>query len=254
MAVAQIGEDGRFVILRFTKINFFARSIYNHKLPCYTELSIDAYKCKLQVERISTMNAITCASESVSRRDFLKTTALTASGLVLAGVGLIVNPGLSLAEEVDTSTLPFAGMTLAQFEEAMNPEHYAGLTEEVKRELSEYYMYETPSGNDQLARADTGGSVSFSDVSSGYQQIAFTSVYRPAVSCSSLFMRVTLSHSSGYYESREFSGAGSELWGSGTFYNLTRSGTYTLVATAYAPAPPAGWSSSPRQSIRYISK
>ena len=60
------------------------------------------------------MNAITCASKPVSRRDFLKTTTLTASGLVLAGVGLIASPGLSLAEEVDTSALPFAGMTLAE--------------------------------------------------------------------------------------------------------------------------------------------
>lgn len=200
------------------------------------------------------MKAISCAPKAVSRRDFLKTATLVASGLALVGTGLIAKPGSSLAEEgADTGSLPFAGMTLAEFEEAMDPEHYASLSESVKQELGEYYMYETPSGENPLTRADTGGSVSFSDVSTGYQQVAFTSVYRPNVSCSSLFMRVTLSHSSGYFDSRSFSGSGSELWGSGTFYNLTSSGTYTLVATAYAPTPPAGWSSSPRQTIRYVS-
>lgn len=198
------------------------------------------------------MNAITCASKPVSRRDFLKTTTLTASGLVLAGVGLIASPGLSLAEEVDTSALPFAGMTLAEFEATVDPEHYASLSEAVKEELGQYYMYETPAEGNPLSRADTGGSVSIPDFTTGYRQVAFTAVYRPSVSCASLFMRVTLSNSSGYFDSREFSGSGSELWGSGTFSGLP-SGSFTLVATAYAPIPPAGFSSSPRQAIRYPS-
>lgn len=198
------------------------------------------------------MKAISCAPKTVSRRDLLKTATLAASGLVLAGAGLIAVPGLSLAEGIDTSTLPFAGMTIAQFEEAMDPEHYAGLPEEVKQELASCIMYETPSGTEGLTRAEASASVYFTSASGGYRQVGFSFIYNTGVSCQGLNARVTLSNSSGYFSEKNYSGSGTELMGSGTFYSLPKGGTYSLVVTAYAAYPSSGFTVPTRQSIRSI--
>ena len=194
------------------------------------------------------MKELASQSSLLDRRSFVRAATLCGSGLMLAGLGLIEPTSIARA---DDTSLPFAGMTIAQFEEAVDPEHYATLSDEVKEELAQYYMYETPSGEDQTLRIDTGGSVTCYNLSTGYHQVGFTFCYRPSVSCTSLFMRVTISNSSGFYDSREFNGSGSELWGPGTFYNVP-SGSCTVVATAYAPMPPAQYSSSPRQCIRYV--
>jgi hypothetical protein len=159
------------------------------------------------------------------------------SGLALAGA-----PGVARADG-----RPYEGLTIAEFEQIMDPEHYAALPDSVKEELSAHYMYESVSG---LTRADVGSSVRFTDVSVGYGQVAFTFKYTTTVSCSSLFTRVTLMNSSQSFQA-EFNGSGAALTGSRTFYSVP-SGTYSLVATAYAPSTPNGYTSSPVQAIRSV--
>lgn len=189
-----------------------------------------------------------------TRREFMKTTFLGGMGAVgaisAAAAGLAL-PCVSQADEADVHDLPWAGLTLAEFEMLMDPEHYASLSSAVKEELGQYRMYETPSGTEGMARrSDVGGSVYFDYVSVGYHQVAFSFQYHVGVSCDQLFARVTISNG-GYDDAFEFYGAGTSLTGRNTFSGVP-SGTCSVVVTAYAPIPAPGYSSMPRQAYRTV--